>query len=176
MSGAHCQRPAGRPAPGGDPPTARLTVYYDGACPLCRREIGFLRRRRGADRVDWQDISATAAPEVAPGLTRCDALARMHVRTASGETVSGAAAFVELWQALPLTRPLGLLFAWPPLQRGLERAYVGFLRVRPRLQAWARRRAMPGAGEPDAPGACEPPLTPPPSGGATAPTASGRRG
>lgn len=161
------------PAPGAAP-LARLQVFYDGACPLCRREIGFLRRRRGADRIDWIDIAATDSPEVAPGLARCDALARMHVRTAGGETVSGAAAFVAIWTALPLTRPLGRLCAWPPLLRMLERAYGGFLRGRPWLQAWVARRTGEPVGRP--PVSCAPrantALSPPTAAAARRPSAS----
>ena len=155
----------------------RLQVYYDGGCPLCRREIGFLRRRRGAERIDWIDIAASVRAEVAPGLSRCDALARMHVRTAAGEVVSGAAAFVALWQALPLTRPLGRIGAWPPLLRLLERAYDRFLRWRPRLQAWVARRTgeTPGSGPSSCEAAGGEPLSPPPAAAATRPSASGRR-
>lgn len=38
-------------------PSGKLTVYYDGACPLCRREIEFYRRRRGADAIEWVDAA-----------------------------------------------------------------------------------------------------------------------
>ena len=27
----------------------RLTVYYDGACPVCSSEMGFYQRQDGAD-------------------------------------------------------------------------------------------------------------------------------
>ena len=59
-----------------EPAAAALTVFYDGACPLCRREIAFYRRRRGAARIRWLDISRAPEGEVAPGLSRCAALAR----------------------------------------------------------------------------------------------------
>jgi len=29
----------------------RLTVYYDGACPVCSREMGFYQRQAGADDI-----------------------------------------------------------------------------------------------------------------------------
>ena len=30
-----------------------LTVFYDGACPLCNREISFYKRQRGFVRLNW---------------------------------------------------------------------------------------------------------------------------
>jgi hypothetical protein len=39
-----------------------------------------------------------------------------------------------LWRQLPLLKPLGVLARLPWILRVLERAYVAFLRVRPRLQ------------------------------------------
>ncbi len=32
---------------------ASCTVYYDGTCPLCRREIAFYRRCAGATSIVW---------------------------------------------------------------------------------------------------------------------------
>ena len=52
--------------------------------------------------------------------------------------VSGAAAFVAMWRVLPNLRPLAALASPPPILWLLERAYLGFLRVRPSLQAAAR--------------------------------------
>jgi ubiquinone biosynthesis monooxygenase Coq7 len=120
-----------------------LTVYYDGACPLCRREIGFYRGCRGAEGVAWVDVAASAAAPAAD-LPRADALARFHVRDADGRLVAGGAAFAALWRALPGFRPLGRLFASPRLRPLLARAYDAFLGVRPYLQrlAAAREPAM----------------------------------
>tara|TARA_R110002167_G_scaffold24188_8_gene85458 strand:+ start:90 stop:482 length:393 start_codon:yes stop_codon:yes gene_type:complete len=117
-----------------------LTVFYDGACPLCAREIGFYRRRRGADAVNWVDVSRDGEDEPAPGLSRRQALARFHVREADGRMLSGGRAFAALWLSLPGFRPLGRLFRLAPLAALLERAYSGFLKLRPRLQALAARR------------------------------------
>ena len=33
------------------------TLYYDGACPLCAREIAFYRNLKGASDIRWTDVS-----------------------------------------------------------------------------------------------------------------------
>ena len=115
-----------------------LTIYYDGSCPLCRREIALYRRQHGAERLAWVDVSAAAA--LAEGLSCETAMRRFHVRESSGRLLGGGAAFARLWRALPGWRVLGWTFALPPLSWGLELAYRLFLPLRPRLQGWVRRR------------------------------------
>jgi hypothetical protein len=41
-----------------------------------------------------------------------------------------------MWRAIPVLRPLGLAARIPAIERGLEAAYLVFLRLRPRLQRW----------------------------------------
>lgn len=123
----------------------RLTVYFDGACPLCRREIAFYQRQRGGDRIDWRDISETDAEEVAPGLSRATALKRFHVTTADARTRSGAAAFAALWMAIPRFAWAGRIMALPGIRHILDVAYSGFLLVRPMLQRFARRWDAPAS-------------------------------
>lgn len=114
-----------------------LTIYYDGSCPLCRREIAFYRRLPGAERLDWMDVSAGAP--LGEGLSCDAAMRRFHVREAGGRLLSGGAAFARLWRALPGWRTLGWCLAWPPMSWRLELAYRAFLPLRPRLQRLARR-------------------------------------
>ncbi len=113
---------------------AKVEVWFDGDCPLCRREIALMRRldRRGA--IVFSDVAGDGACP----LDRAELLARFHARE-DGVLLSGAAAFAALWRAVPLLRPLGLLARNRFVLRGLEAAYVAFLRVRPRLQAALRR-------------------------------------
>jgi hypothetical protein len=44
-----------------------------------------------------------------------------------------------MWRAIPLLRPLGVLAKSRPILWVLERLYLGFLRIRPRLQRRVRR-------------------------------------
>ena len=108
-----------------------LVVWHDGDCPLCRREIALMRRldRRGA--ITFVDATD---PDASCPIDRRDLLARFHARE-DGTMLSGAAAFAAMWRAIPMLRPLGLLARNGTALRLLERAYLGFLVVRPRLQA-----------------------------------------
>ncbi|WP_372422568.1 thiol-disulfide oxidoreductase DCC family protein [Salinarimonas chemoclinalis] len=117
-----------------------LTVYYDGACPLCRAEIGHYSRCRGAERVAFVDVSDVAA-DPGPDLPREAALARFHVRDARGGLVSGAAGFARLWRVLPAWRPAAAIARLPGVRTLLELAYRGFLPLRPHLARMLERRA-----------------------------------
>ncbi len=114
--------------------THPVTVYFDGSCPLCRREIGFYQRCSGASDIVWQDVSESAQGQPAEDLTCRQAMARFHVRDTQGSLTSGAAAFVQLWLALKNWRWLGKLCSGPLMLRALEHGYVFFLRWRPALQ------------------------------------------
>ncbi len=113
-----------------------LTVWHDGGCPLCRREIAFLRRLDRGRRIEFVDVSGTE-PVSCP-LDRAAMLARFHARE-DGRLLSGAAAFAAMWRAIPVLRPLGLAARNPLVLSLLERAYAGFLRLRPSLQRFATR-------------------------------------
>ncbi|WP_297515027.1 thiol-disulfide oxidoreductase DCC family protein [uncultured Caulobacter sp.] len=112
------------------PATPPLTVWFDGACPLCVREIALMRRldRRGA--ILFVDV---AGPDATCPIDRAELLARFHARE-DGVLLSGAAAFAAMWRAIPPLRPFGELARQARALRLLEALYVRFLRVRPRLQ------------------------------------------
>lgn len=109
-----------------------LTVWFDGACPLCRREIALVRRLDRRRAITFVDVADPAASESCP-IDRAELLARFHAREGD-QLLSGAAAFAAMWRAIPLLRPLGLLARRPWALALLERAYLRFLRVRPTLQ------------------------------------------
>jgi predicted DCC family thiol-disulfide oxidoreductase YuxK len=121
-----------------------LTVWYDGACPLCRREIGVYRGLRPHTPVCFADVSDTALP-VPPGTTREQLLARFHVRSPDGQLLSGARAFLALWATLPGWHWLALAGRLPGAAWTMERLYRFFLRLRPTLQRWASRLDRPRA-------------------------------
>ena len=107
------------------------TVYFDGACPVCRREIAHYRGQRGSESIAWIDASSCGEAELGPGLDRAVVLSRFHVRNADGTLTSGAAAFVAIWRRLPAFAWLAALASSRPVLALLEAGYSIFLRVRP---------------------------------------------
>jgi predicted DCC family thiol-disulfide oxidoreductase YuxK len=110
---------------------AEVIVWFDGGCPLCRREIAVMRRLDRAGAIQFLDVASP--DEGSCPLDRAELLARFHAME-DGRLVSGAAAFAAMWRAIPALRPLGLLARNPFVLRVLETGYRTFLRVRPRLQ------------------------------------------
>jgi predicted DCC family thiol-disulfide oxidoreductase YuxK len=115
------------------------TIWYDGGCPLCVREIALMRwlDRRGAIQFVNVDDDQVECP-----LDRSLLLARLH-GSENGVMLSGAAAFAAMWRAIPVLRPIGLLARNAVVLRMLERAYVSFLKVRPRIQHMMKVKKVP---------------------------------
>jgi predicted DCC family thiol-disulfide oxidoreductase YuxK len=111
----------------------RLTVFYDGACPLCRREVATYRRLDAEGRIAWRDVAESGEALAALGVTPRAALARIHARQPDGALITGAAVFVAMWRRLPYFRWLAPVAGARPVLAGLERAYVWFARRRGRL-------------------------------------------
>jgi len=112
---------------GGDPRAARR-VFFDGGCPVCRREIGWYRKMRGADAIGWVDITGDAAlPE---GADRDALMKRFTIERRDGAMVSGGPAFVSLWRGLAPIGWAGRILDRQPFLWLAERAYRGFLRLR----------------------------------------------
>ncbi|MEJ5154019.1 DUF393 domain-containing protein [Gluconobacter wancherniae] len=111
-----------------------VTVYHDGGCPLCRREIALMRKLDRRKAIRFVDVtSGSACP-----LDRKTLLARFHAEE-DGRLYSGAAAFAAMWRAIPLLRPMGVAARNPVFLRILETLYTVFLSFRPALQKLTRR-------------------------------------
>ena len=135
-------QPAVPQAPASCPAGAAMTVLYDGACPLCRREIALYQGLPASQPLSFADVSDSAA-SLPAGTTRAQLMARFHVRQADGRLLSGARAFLALWSVLPGWRWLAWLGRVPGVPALMELAYRGFLPLRPTLQraaAWLERR------------------------------------
>lgn len=116
--------------------TPELTVYFDGSCPLYRAEIGHYGAQDGAGSICFEDVSQIKG-DLAGDLKRQQALARFHVRRSNGTLVSGAAAFVAIWQVLPRWHWAARVAALPGMMATFDFGYRLFLPMRPLLSRLA---------------------------------------
>ncbi|MCY1190211.1 hypothetical protein D9M71_247460 [compost metagenome] len=111
-----------------------FTLYFDGACPLCAREIAFLRRQSTGGKLILVDISADDFDAGALGLTVEQLRSCLHGRFASGHWVTGLDATLWSWRAADVGLWVAPL-AWRPLRPLFSVLYRLFCRLRPHL-AW----------------------------------------
>ena len=107
-----------------------ITIFYDGSCPLCSREIAHYQRLSGAESMKWIDIAKTENLQTAYGLHYDSAMARFHVLDVNGNWKTGAWGFAELWSHLPGYRRLAQALRVLRLLPLLDHAYSYFARWR----------------------------------------------
>lgn len=136
-------------AMGGEP---ALTILYDGACPLCLREVRFLQGRdREQHRLGFVDINEDAYnPGDHAGIGYREAMGRIHAIDAEGAVLRDVAVFRRAYELVGL----GWLYAptrWPllgPLAEAFYRLWARLrlrLTGRPSLEELCRLREASGA-------------------------------
>ena len=93
-----------------------LTVYYDGKCGLCRREIEYYKRVAPPGGFLWQDIANDPTSLTDLNVSQADALRRLHARDTAGTVYVGVAAFIAIWQGLNYWKYLAFIFKLPLLK------------------------------------------------------------
>lgn len=84
------------------PPTWKVKLLYDGECPLCVREVNFLKKK-DADRgiVSFVDIADPAYdPAANAGLDYATAMGRIHAIEADGSVVQDVRVFRRVYEEL----------------------------------------------------------------------------
>ena len=112
-------------------------VYYDGACPLCMREIRFLRAVDRRGRILFTDIAAPGFDAAKTGYTWDQLMDRIRGRLADGTPVEGVEVFRQLYGAVGLA-PLVALTRLPGVRQLLDIAYEKFAKNRLRLTGRCR--------------------------------------
>lgn len=107
-------------------------VFYDGACPLCVREINMLRRKDSKEKLVFTDIAGAGFDALELGLTQEVLMARIHGRDASGEIIEGVEVFRRLYDAIGFGW-LVSVSRWPGVAQILGLGYSVFARNRLRI-------------------------------------------
>lgn len=112
-----------------------LTLLYDGGCPLCVREVTFLKQRDhkhnpGQPRLAFVDIDAASYnPQEHQGISYRQAMGRIHAIASDGSVLVDVAVFRAAYSLIGL----GWLYAptaWPGIQSLINGLYALWARWR----------------------------------------------
>ncbi len=110
-----------------------LTLLYDGACPLCLREVKFLKRRDLSGKLGFIDIDQdNYDPAQWKGISYREAMARIHAIRANGEILRDVAVFRAAYRCIGL----GWIYwptTWPLVGALIDRMYSVWASQRLRL-------------------------------------------
>jgi predicted DCC family thiol-disulfide oxidoreductase YuxK len=108
----------------------QLKIYYDGACPLCSREIEHYKKQDSHNRLKLIDISDPHFDAEKEGVDSQRVHQLMHVRKPDQELSTGIDAFLAIWRELPGYGWLIHLVGNPLLKPFFDLGYHGFARIR----------------------------------------------
>ena len=80
-------------------------LFFDGACPLCRREVALLRRL-SRPTLAFSDLHTAEGGDLP---SRDQLLRSLHLRRANGEMLKGLTANVAMWQHTAFGLPWRIL-------------------------------------------------------------------
>ena len=116
-------------------PEARLSVFYDADCGICRhtaRALRILDWRRRLRFAPLQGFVPTAAGDPARG----ELEAALHVRDERGGWHAGGDAALQVARVVPTLAPLALVGRLPGMGRVAEMAYGVIARNRHAISGW----------------------------------------
>lgn len=109
-----------------------LEVFFDGGCPLCLREINFLKRRDRHAKIKFTDIDAPAFRPEIYGKTYGELMAKIYGRLPDGTWITGVEVFRRLYSAVGF-KPLVMLTRLPVISQIMDLGYHVFAKNRLRL-------------------------------------------
>lgn len=93
-------------------PSYPITVFYDGTCRMCIRQMEQFKARDAGKRLQFVDTARSEFDAERVGLAGAPLQKYLYAQTASGELVRGVDAFHLLWRAT--NRPLLAFFSGLP--------------------------------------------------------------
>lgn len=103
----------------------KITVFYDGACPVCVRDRRWYEKLEGQteDSVEWLDITGRDEQLREQGIDPNQALRELHVKDSRGQVHREMAAYILLMARVPLLKPIAWLIGLPVIRPTLAWFY-----------------------------------------------------
>ena len=106
-----------------------LTIFFDGACPVCAREIALMKRLDRKQRLTCCDFSLPEYDGEKTGFAAADLGQVIHAQWADGRVIRGVEVFQAMWEAVGLG-VLAKLSRISFIQPLIYKAYAWFARNR----------------------------------------------
>jgi predicted DCC family thiol-disulfide oxidoreductase YuxK len=107
----------------------QFEVFYDGDCPLCKREIDWLRKKDRQQLIQFTDIAADDFDPDPLGRSHDELMARIHGRMPDGTVIEGVEVFRQLYSRIGFGRAVGFS-RLPVIKTALEASYRVFAKLR----------------------------------------------
>ena len=93
-----------------------LTIYYDGHCPLCMKEIQLLKRHDNKKYIKFVDLHNDNFSKYYPQINSSEALQILHGQLNSGELLMGLDVTCKAWSLVGKHKWLVIL-RWPIIRQ-----------------------------------------------------------
>lgn len=107
-----------------------ITVFYDGKCGLCSKEINHYRKIAPSNIFNWQNITESADELNKEGISLSEGLRLLHAKDEEGLVHVGVDAFILIWKQLRRWRVLAFLVGLPIIRQIANTAYRTFAKWR----------------------------------------------
>ena len=111
-----------------------ITVFYDGKCGLCRREIDHYKKLdekgRTTTAFEWVDVASDASAAGRLGVSQATALMPLHATDAQGPVQRGVAVFNLIWTQFARWSVMAKSVACHGIKQLAAVAYEAFARIR----------------------------------------------
>lgn len=111
---------------------SKLTIFYDGGCPLCVKEMRHLKKLDARSKIQFENINEPDFNQRYPAVDVAKANQYLHGQTRSGEMIYGLDVTYAAWSQVGKGWMIAPL-RWPVIRWFADKAYLFFARYRNRI-------------------------------------------
>jgi predicted DCC family thiol-disulfide oxidoreductase YuxK len=112
-----------------------FTLFYDGLCPLCEKEIIALQKRDKENKIVFEDISLPDFPQRFPHMNIDELNARIHGQLSDGTMITGLDVTHKAWSLVGV-KWLYAPLRWPVIRWFADKFYNFFAKHRHKISYW----------------------------------------
>ena len=109
-----------------------LELFFDGACPLCKREISLLKKLDRKGKIKFTDISSSNFNPSTYGMSIDSLMKEINARLSDGTWIKGVEVFRKLYELVGF-KFIVKVSRWPVVSQLLDTGYRIFAKNRLRF-------------------------------------------